>query len=44
MVADYYIEKESLFILHESQKMKLAINRLGLSSINEFNPHEKIIE
>ena len=44
MVADHYIEKESLFILHESQKVRLAIDRLGLSSINEFNPQEKIIE
>lgn len=44
MAADYYIEKEGLFVLHESQKVKLVINRLGLSSLSEFKPEEKIIE
>ena len=44
MAADYYIEKEGLFVLHESQKVRLAIDRLGLSSISEFKPQEKIIE
>ena len=44
MAADYYIEKENLFILDEDQKVRLAIERLGLSSVAPFNPKEKIIE
>jgi glutamate formiminotransferase / formiminotetrahydrofolate cyclodeaminase len=44
MAADYYIEREKLFILDERQKVRLAIDRLGLSSINPFRPEEKIIE
>ena len=44
MAADYYIEKEDLFILDEDQKVRLAIERLGLSSVALFNPKEKIIE
>ncbi|XP_071550093.1 formimidoyltransferase-cyclodeaminase-like [Panulirus ornatus] len=42
--ADYYIQKENLFILEESQKVHLAINRLGLNTISSFNPKERIIE
>lgn len=44
MAADYYIEKENLFILDERQKIRLVIDRLGLSSISEFNPDKRIIE
>ncbi len=44
MAADYYIEREGLFVLHESQKVRLVIDRLGLNSISEFKPEEKIIE
>lgn len=44
MAADHYIQKEGLFILHEHQKVRLVIERLGLSSISEFKPQEKIIE
>ncbi len=44
MAADYYIEKEGLFILYERQKVRLAVQRLGLSSISEFKPKEKVIE
>ncbi len=44
MAADYYIEKEDLFILDEDQKVRLAIQRLGLNSVAPFNPKEKIIE
>jgi glutamate formiminotransferase / formiminotetrahydrofolate cyclodeaminase len=44
MAADHYIEKENLFILDERQKVRLVIDRLGLSSIHPFNPEEKIIE
>jgi glutamate formiminotransferase/formiminotetrahydrofolate cyclodeaminase len=42
--ADHYIEKENLFILDERQKVHLAVDRLGLSSIHAFRPDEKIIE
>ncbi|MCP3940356.1 MAG: glutamate formimidoyltransferase [Desulfobacteraceae bacterium] len=42
--ADYYIEKENLFVLEEDQKVRLAIERLGLNSVAPFNPKEKIIE
>lgn len=44
MAADYYIEKENLFIYLEDQKVRLAIERLGLNSIAPFNPQERIIE
>ncbi len=44
MAADYYMEQENLFILDERQKVRLAIDRLGLSSIHPFEPEEKIIE
>jgi glutamate formiminotransferase/formiminotetrahydrofolate cyclodeaminase len=42
--AEFYIEKENLFILDERQMVRLAIDRLGLSSIHPFVPEEKIIE
>lgn len=42
--ADFYINKENLFILEEDQKIFLAIERLGLNSLGEFKPKEKIIE
>jgi glutamate formiminotransferase/formiminotetrahydrofolate cyclodeaminase len=44
MAADYYIEKENLFILDEDQKVRLAVERLGLNSVASFDPQEKIIE
>ena len=44
MAAEYYIEKEGLFIYEEDQKVRLAIERLGLNSVNRFDPREKIIE
>jgi glutamate formiminotransferase / formiminotetrahydrofolate cyclodeaminase len=44
MAAEHYMEKENLFILDERQKVRLAIDRLGLSSIHAFDPDEKIIE
>jgi len=44
MAAEYYIDKENLFILDERQKIRLAIDRLGLSSISEFDPDKRIIE
>jgi len=42
--ADYYIERENLFIIDERQKVRLAVDRLGLSSLHPFLPEEKIIE
>ncbi len=44
LAADYYIEKENLFIIDEDQKIRLVIERLGLNSVAPFNPEEKIIE
>ncbi len=44
LAADYYMEKENLFILDEDQKVRLAVERLGLSSVAPFDPKEKIIE
>ena len=44
MAADYYIEKENLFIYEEDQKIRLAIERLGLNSVATFNPQDKVIE
>lgn len=42
--AEYYMEKENLFILEEDQKLRLVINRLGLNSLGPFSPKERIIE
>lgn len=44
MAADFYIQKENLFIYEEDQKIRLAVERMGLNSISLFNPQEKIIE
>jgi glutamate formiminotransferase / formiminotetrahydrofolate cyclodeaminase len=44
MAADYYMERENLFILDERQKVRLVVDRLGLSSVHPFRPDEKIIE
>ena len=42
--AEYYIEKENLFILDEAQKIKLVVDRLGLNSVSQFKPEERIID
>jgi len=42
--AEYYIAQENLFILEEDQKIRLAIERLGLNSVARFDPQERIIE
>lgn len=42
--ADYYMKKENLFIIEEDQKIRLVIDRLGLHSLGQFIPNEKIIE
>jgi glutamate formiminotransferase/formiminotetrahydrofolate cyclodeaminase len=44
MAADYYIEKENLFIIDEQQKIRLAVERLGLNSVSRFIPEKRIIE
>ena len=44
MAAEYYIQKENLFIYEEDQKVRLAVERLGLNSVARFDPAEKIIE
>jgi glutamate formiminotransferase/formiminotetrahydrofolate cyclodeaminase len=44
MAAQYYIMKENLFILDEKQKIRLVIERLGLSSVSQFIPEKRIIE
>ena len=44
MAADYYIDKEGLFIYQEEQKVRLAIDRMGLNSVAPFDPQKRIIE
>lgn len=44
MAAEYYMEKENLFIIDEKQKIRLVVERLGLSSISQFIPEKRIIE
>lgn len=44
LAADYYIDKENLLVYQEDQKIRLAVERLGLNSVAPFNPAEKIIE
>ena len=44
MAAEYYMEKERLFVLDEDQKIRLAVERLGLNSVARFVPEERIIE
>lgn len=44
MAADYYMEKENLFLIDEGQKIRLAIERLGLNSVSQFEPRKRIIE
>lgn len=42
--ADYYIDREGLFLYEEDQKVRLAVERLGLNAVAPFVPAEKIIE
>lgn len=44
MAAEYYMQKEDLFILDEAQKIKLVVERLGLNSVSRFEPQKRIIE
>ena len=36
--AEYYIAKDNLFVLEEDQKVRLVVNKLGLSSLKQFQP------
>jgi len=42
--ANFYIEQGDYFLLEERSKIQLAINKLGLSQIKEFDPNTRIIE
>lgn len=44
MAADHYIAREGLFIVDERQKVRLAVERLGLNSITRFDPDKRVIE
>ncbi|HEX9187804.1 MAG TPA: glutamate formimidoyltransferase [Vicinamibacteria bacterium] len=44
LAAEHYIAKEDLFILDERQKVRLVVERLGLSSVHPFVPEKRIIE
>jgi glutamate formiminotransferase/formiminotetrahydrofolate cyclodeaminase len=44
IAAEHYIEKEGLFILDERQKIRLVVERLGLSSVQPFAAEKRIIE
>jgi glutamate formiminotransferase len=44
MAAEHYIQQEGLFIIDERQKVRLAVERLGLSSVSRFAPEKRIIE
>jgi glutamate formiminotransferase/formiminotetrahydrofolate cyclodeaminase len=37
-VADFYIKRDELLVLEEDQKVRLAISKLGLSSLKPFIP------
>ncbi|XP_062384368.1 formimidoyltransferase-cyclodeaminase [Sardina pilchardus] len=42
--ADFYIQKEKLFVVEEEHKVRLVISKLGLDSLGPFVPKERIIE
>ena len=44
LAAEHFIAKEGLFIVDERQKVRLAVERLGLSSISPFTPEKRVIE
>jgi glutamate formiminotransferase / formiminotetrahydrofolate cyclodeaminase len=44
VAAEHYIAGEGLFVIEERQKIRLAVDRLGLSSIAPFVPEKRIIE
>jgi len=44
MAAEHYVAKEDLFILDERQRIRLVVERLGLSSVQPFVPEKRVIE
>nr|XP_046176443.1 formimidoyltransferase-cyclodeaminase-like isoform X2 [Oncorhynchus gorbuscha] len=42
--ADFYIQRDRLFIVEEEHKVCLVISKLGLDSLGPFVPKERIIE
>ena len=44
MAAEYYMAEEHLFIMDEAQKIRLAVERLGLNSVSRFDPGKRIID
>ena len=44
LAADYYMQKEKLFILDEDSKIRLVVERLGLNSVSRFDAKKRIIE
>ena len=44
LAADHYIRQEDLFIVDERQKLRLAVERLGLQSVAPFVPEKRVIE
>jgi glutamate formiminotransferase / formiminotetrahydrofolate cyclodeaminase len=44
MAADHYVRREGLLVVDEKQKVRLAVDRLGLSSVSPFIPEKRIIE
>jgi glutamate formiminotransferase/formiminotetrahydrofolate cyclodeaminase len=44
LAAEHHIDKEDLFVLDERQKIRLVVERLGLSSVQPFVPERRIIE
>ncbi len=44
LAAEHYIAREGLFIVDERQKIRLAVERLGLSSVAPFLPERRVIE
>ncbi|XP_036947322.1 formimidoyltransferase-cyclodeaminase [Acanthopagrus latus] len=42
--ADFYINRDGLFIVEEEHKVRLVISKLGLDSLGAFDPKERIIE
>lgn len=42
--ADFYIQKDKLFVVEEEHKVRLVISKLGLDSLGPFVTKERIIE
>ncbi|XP_061571582.1 formimidoyltransferase-cyclodeaminase-like isoform X1 [Cololabis saira] len=42
--ADFYIQRDRLFVIEEEHKVRLVVSKLGLDSLGPFSPNERIIE